>query len=183
MADETPFFEVTEEQAKEIVDEWVRLYGTRHPDGSISFPRAASQERPQPCDRIVNNGMGEPTECGHPWPCEYHDPPQERPSIDVERRLVGAIEREKRGTVRYPEDIGHDMGMAHAQDIIRRELRSLSPHNREADHEPGPNVVYVERDPRADHDHIYPPHNREAETPEQRRIRNAPEHSEEGMSR
>ena len=48
--------------------------------------RAASQERPQLCDRIVNNGMGEPTECGRSWPCEYHDPPQERPPIDVERR-------------------------------------------------------------------------------------------------
>jgi hypothetical protein len=30
------------------------------------------------------------------------------------------------------------------------------PHNREADHVPGPNLVYVERDPKADHDHIYP---------------------------
>lgn len=25
------------------------------------------------CDRIVNNGMGEPTECGRTLPCEYHD--------------------------------------------------------------------------------------------------------------
>ena len=53
--------------------------------------RAASQERPQLCDRIVNNGMGEPTECGRSWPCEYHDPPQERPPIDVERRVLTAI--------------------------------------------------------------------------------------------
>ena len=42
--------------------------------------------------------------------------------LDVER-LVKAIEREKRGSIRYPEDIGHDMGMAHAQDIVRREAR------------------------------------------------------------
>lgn len=39
-----------------------------------------------PCDRIVNNGMGEPTECGHTFPCEYHD---ERSAgaapLDVER--------------------------------------------------------------------------------------------------
>lgn len=26
------------------------------------------------CDRIVNNGMGEPTECGRTLPCEMHDP-------------------------------------------------------------------------------------------------------------
>lgn len=25
------------------------------------------------CDRIVNNGEGEPTECGRRLPCEYHD--------------------------------------------------------------------------------------------------------------
>ena len=44
-------------------------------------------------------------------------------ALDV---LLQAIEREKRGTIRYPEDIGHDMGMAHAQDIIRREYARLS---------------------------------------------------------
>lgn len=27
---------------------------------------------PDGCDRIVNNGMGEPTECGRTLPCEYH---------------------------------------------------------------------------------------------------------------
>ena len=25
------------------------------------------------CDRVVNNGFGEPTECGRTQPCEYHD--------------------------------------------------------------------------------------------------------------
>jgi hypothetical protein len=39
---------------------------------------------------------------------------------------------------------------------LAAEYARLSPHNREADHEPGPNLVYVDRDPKADHDHIYP---------------------------
>ena len=51
------------------------------------------------------------------------------PPLDVERLLHAAIEREKRGTIRYAEDIGHDMGMAHAQDIIRRECAALHPEN------------------------------------------------------
>lgn len=46
------------------------------------------------------------------------------PAVGLDpERLFAAIEREKRGSIRYPEDIGHDMGMAHAQDIIRREAR------------------------------------------------------------
>jgi hypothetical protein len=28
---------------------------------------------PDRCDRIVNSGMGEPTECGRLLPCEYHN--------------------------------------------------------------------------------------------------------------
>jgi hypothetical protein len=108
---EAPIFEVTEEQAREIVDEWVRLYGTRHPDGSISFPRAASQERPQPPLHGHQSG-GDWYECTDehrgvaqerpqpdPWPCRHpipHDGPcepagvaQERPSI--ERQLLQRI--------------------------------------------------------------------------------------------
>ena len=54
------------------------------------------------------------------------------PAEALDVRLLEAIEREKRRSIRYPEDIGHDIGMAHAQDIIRREIRRLSPHNREA---------------------------------------------------
>lgn len=34
---------------------------------------AAAPSAPR-CDRIVNNGMGEPTECGRTLPCEMHDP-------------------------------------------------------------------------------------------------------------
>lgn len=30
---------------------------------------------PARCDQIVNNGMGEPTECGRTLPCEVHDAP------------------------------------------------------------------------------------------------------------
>jgi hypothetical protein len=41
------------------------------------------------CDRIVNNGMGEPTECGRSWPCEYHDTPAE--ALDVLSNLVDAV--------------------------------------------------------------------------------------------
>jgi hypothetical protein len=53
-----------------------------------------------------------------------------RPPVSGEpssERLIAAIEREKRNTIRYPEDIGHDMGMAHAQDIVRREARATPP--------------------------------------------------------
>jgi hypothetical protein len=37
--------------------------------------QAAEAAAPTParCDRIVNNGMGEPTECGRTLPCEVHD--------------------------------------------------------------------------------------------------------------
>jgi hypothetical protein len=83
---EAPIFEVTEEQAKEIVDEWVRLYGTRHPDGSISFPRAASQERPQPDEWL--RGVQACIDHGHYLTIEDVGVAQERPSIDVDWSLL-----------------------------------------------------------------------------------------------
>ncbi len=35
----------------------------------LAHERSAGAAR---CDHIVNNGMGEPTECGRTFPCEYH---------------------------------------------------------------------------------------------------------------
>ena len=34
------------------------------------------------CDSVVNNGMGEPTECGRTLPCEYHTPQEPRTAHD-----------------------------------------------------------------------------------------------------
>ena len=45
--------------------------------GSLMVPKSevvsVDELRPADrCDRIVNNGIGEPTECGRTLPCEYH---------------------------------------------------------------------------------------------------------------
>jgi hypothetical protein len=84
---EAPIFEVTEEQAKEIVDEWVRLYGTRHPDGSISFPRAASQERPQPDEWL--RGVQACIDHGHYLTIEDVGVAQERPQPPLHGHQYG----------------------------------------------------------------------------------------------
>jgi hypothetical protein len=44
---------------------------------------AAAAPTPDRCDRIVNNGMGEPTECGRTLPCEVHDAPTPAEPLDV----------------------------------------------------------------------------------------------------
>lgn len=49
----------------------------------ISHPSEAASP-PALCDRIVNNGMGEPTECGRSLPCEYHDMAAPPPALDVD---------------------------------------------------------------------------------------------------
>jgi hypothetical protein len=96
---EAPIFEVTEEQAREIVDEWVRLYGTRHPDGSISFPRAASQERPQPPLHGHQSG-GDWYECTD----EHRGVAQERPQpdpidVDLMADAILSLHRQREGTL------------------------------------------------------------------------------------
>lgn len=47
------------------------------------------------------------------------------PPLDVDA-LISMLETIKRGSIRYPEDIGHDRGVAHAQDAIRAYARRLS---------------------------------------------------------
>lgn len=65
------------------------------------------------CDRIVNDGMGEPTECGRTLPCEYHDSDEARPLID-EEQLAQAL---------YDAHVQHVIhGYSHTNREIAREI-------------------------------------------------------------
>lgn len=41
--------------------------------GILAIEREAAARAAERCDRIVNNGFGEPTECGLTLPCRWHD--------------------------------------------------------------------------------------------------------------
>ncbi len=53
----------------------------------------SSDPSPDRCDRIVNNGMGEPTECGRTLPCDLHSEPTPDTGLTAET-LARELEQE-----------------------------------------------------------------------------------------
>ena len=49
------------------------LHEARHQACACGEAHPTPVEPEARCDRVVNNGFGEPTECGRTMPCEYHD--------------------------------------------------------------------------------------------------------------
>lgn len=47
---------------------------TFEPDEKGDPCHCVTAGEPERCDRIINNGMGEPTECGRLLPCDVHGP-------------------------------------------------------------------------------------------------------------